>query len=404
MKRPSGVSKENAKLGTMSLVTSIGDWLTYFALMKLAYETSGSLLVASLSMSMKSFAIAFGAWILPATAARFGTKMLMIIAQFTSGIILLGLGVILREGWNVSVAAIYVFSFLLMVLKQLFDTAREVHSKSLFDADTDNRGNQAELLRAIFLAQLLGPIFAFFLLSQFPVWVAVILDSASFLITTIVGLSLVSSFRGKDFDGGLTTTFNVFSYFVEKPKLRSIVLLRSVGFWIPNSFFNMMLFVVAVNVLGKGIESTAILYTVLGLGAAYTSHSLRDGWLGIPSFRVNDTKNGKLALISQLGFAFSSLVLGFIDTTIGLLLLVLVTGLSMGVNAVATQSIRRILTTPKELPNVISFEIVLGQLTGALSILVFGLLVSKFEVSNTSMMISACVLFSLSAIQHRKFD
>ena len=400
--------RENQLLSWLSAITSVGDWLTYFAVLKIGYSISGSVALASLSMASRSLAIAVSAIAIPLVLDRWGTKRILTVSQWM-GVVSVGAFAVFLISYSghISLVGVYSLLFVSTISKQLFEAARETHSKSLTDHDAEHRIFQAHLLRGVYQAQVWGPALAFVLLRFFPDSVAIVLDALSFGVAALLCAKLTELPRVTSATGLRSLAWGrAFEAMKRKPLLRDLTLLRSIGFWIPNALLNVLLLQLVVDHFGQGLESSALFYSLLGLGAALVSGALANhrleqrgnklDWLG-------ERSDATLAITGQFLYAaLAPMLLVAAHFSVGLAIILGIGG-AMGLNTVATQSLRRRLTTSAEFPHVVSFELVLGRLTDVIVMtgLIAALVQHRISIGFAVFLVS--VGFNLSALAHLRF-
>ena len=392
---------DNKLLGQITLVTSLGDWLTYFALMKLATDVSGSVIIGTLSIAMKSAAIAVGAVLIPMFVGVFPSRVIILVAQWISALLMGAVCLSIGNKFALPVSAIYATLFVQTILKQLFDAARESHSKGLALTDADHRPMQAEILRGLFGAQFFGPLLAFVLLSKTPLWVPVLVDCLTFTLSGFLAFGIGPSHPTQSAIDPMRF-LKPLKYLSKYPRLRDILVFRSVVFWIPNGLYNILLFQVVMHHYGRPLEHSTLPYAALGLGAAAASLLLRHPmseaktWLG-------KRRDGTLACLAQIGFALSTLGFLVIPSFELALVFVLVTGLAMGVNAISTQSLRRRLSTAEQLPEVMGLELLIGRATDILVMTGMATALDRGILSYQTGVFIAVAWFIVSGLLHLRF-
>jgi hypothetical protein len=163
--------RDNKLLSRASLVTSIGDWITYFVSIFYLHKITNSALIAAYSVPMRSLGMAFGAGIGAQAIERVGTRRVMLIAQGNAAAAVsvgLTVGILLFD--RVSPSLVLFSAFLSAVGKYLFDVARETHSKGLAQAGSEHRTLQSQILGGLAGAQFIGPLLALAAVQFVPVW------------------------------------------------------------------------------------------------------------------------------------------------------------------------------------------------------------------------------------------
>jgi hypothetical protein len=338
----------------MTLVTSIGDFLTLFASIRILDELGYPVTTQAFVVVLKALSIVLGAFLLPIALNRHSTKKVLFVSQALS-FVTATIFVLAYAKGHVGLWAVYAFNVLNPSLKQLFDGARETHSKNLGE-DAEQRSFVASLLSGYYIAQVFGPILAFVLLWKGSPVIPLAIDAASFLVTALFSLrlTLTPSTSMK------ITIFRPLSYLGKRPDLRKILLLRSVGFWIPNSLFNFLLFSVVTEHYKLDAISSAFVYSAIGLGAALSALSFNRAALKTLIDKVGDSG---LAFLAHAALATCMLLFLKLNSFSFALLATVAYGVFMAINAVCTQHLRRVFTSAIELPEIIGLEIVLARST-----------------------------------------
>jgi len=360
--KPWGTADENRLLSRITFATSLGDFLSYFAVLIIIQDLTQNTALAAYSVAVKTLAIALGGALFPRVASRRGFRSTLIWSQALSGALILGLLALyeLRLSW--SAGGVLAILFVQTILRQFFDGARESRSRLLGDV-TSQRGLQAQLLQGFYSAQVLGPLLAFFLIRHFDIRWPLLLDALSFFVAAFLCRKV-----GHDQEIRLYRLLAPLGYLRKGGPLLGIFLIRSVGMWIPIGIFNFILFSVVTDHYGLDLLNSAWVYIAIGAGsyAASTWLRMRQGWF---SQRQDST-------IAVLGFFVLALTrLAFMklpDFSLALVVMAL-GGVCNGANAVVTQSLRRKICTPEQLPEVMGLELLVGRLAdwGVSTLLLF---------------------------------
>jgi hypothetical protein len=362
MQKPLGTTDENRLLSRITFATSLGDFLSYFAVLIIVQDLTQNTALAAYSVAVKTLAIALGGALFPRVASRRGFRTTLIWSQGLSGLLILAVLALyeLRLPW--SAPGVLGLLFLQTILRQFFDGARESRSRLLGDVGSQ-RGLQAQLLQGFYSAQVLGPLMAFFLIRHFDVRWPLILDACSFFIAAFLCRSV-----GHDQEVRRYRLMAPLKALSRGGPLLWIFLIRSVGMWIPIGIFNYILFAVVVDHYGLDLLNSAWVYIAIGVGSymASTWLRLRRGWL---SERQDST-------VAVFGFAILALTrLAFMNLPDFYLALGVMAlgGVCNGANAVVTQSLRRKICSPEQLPEVMGLEILVGRLAdwGVSTLLLF---------------------------------
>lgn len=391
-------SRDNFLLAKMTFVTSIGDFLTQFAIIKLVYSFYGNAFSAGFaSVGIGSAATVVCGIGIPVLSRRIHTRSLLLFSQFGSAIVVAILLCLTTLFEIKAIWPLYLILFLQDSFGELFRAARETHSHGLSIATSNKRSLQAQLLSGFYGAQFIGPVLAFLLLRSFSPRIPIALDLLSFVATGFLCFGLKI---GPELNEKLSIVRPI-NYLRERPLLRRLFLLRTVGFWIPTGICNVLIFVNIAARLKLGVEYSALCFAVLGLGGFFSSSVIqKTRW-----FNGADKRgNGSIAFVGHVGMAACTLGLVFSDTILLAGFVYLAHGVFMSLNAIATQTLRRELTSKSELPEVIALE---GVVSFTVQFLVAMGVVNILGHIDNSLgigLIFSSVVFLITAVMHLEFN
>ncbi|MGE0616311.1 MAG: hypothetical protein AB7P04_11790 [Bacteriovoracia bacterium] len=350
------MQKENRVLSFTTFITSFGDWLSYFAWVVFLYKQSGSVAIAAYSVPLRSLAVGVGGWTGPYLMRFLSLRQILVGTQLVSAAILFFFAIAMGMGHAVSPAVALGLVFFSTAMKQYFEMARETYSQGLGEVG-HQRSLQAEILQGLYSAQFLGPLFALGFLQIVPMGWIFVLDGTSFLISA----SLCASLRGdRRAETVRASSLRPLGYLRRYPGLLQIFLIRSMGYWIPISLFNYLLFSVVTDHYGLPVEHSAIIYALTGLGSLVAAVNLRAGRSRAARWAAT-LSDAKLAFLALAVLAVTRFLLIELPHFAWALLVLFISGLCNGVNAVTTQSLRRKLATPEQFPEVVGLELLVGK-------------------------------------------
>ena len=354
---------EMRMLSGITFVTTFGDFLTYFSVVTLIYQIHQNAIAAAFGGVGIGSAAAVVAGVLVPLLFRFrSTKSLILISQILSALMVVTLLVLLHYARNVAWPFLLVL-FLQTFFSKLFESARESHSHGLSDENTDHLSVQALLLGGLYRAQFLGPITAFLLIKVFPIEFPVFFDLATFCVAIAIASRLKARIQ---FDTKVSA-FSSFLHLQSNLALRKLFVLRTFGFWIPASLFNIVIYENVVARFGVGVEYSGVVYALLGFGALIGT-LLSTQIVSATGYSVPENI---LAGLSQLGFAATAGLMFFAERILWGSVCYLLYGIFMGLNAVSTQAMRRHLCGKSQMPELIGMEsIVSFGVQFALSVIV----------------------------------
>jgi hypothetical protein len=309
----SSAMRDARLLGKITSITTFGDFLTYFAVVKLIYEIHGNAFSAAFGgIGVGSAAAVFSGLSVPYLKRYLNTKTLIVLTQVVSAISIAFLYFFVSENMFSSTIPFIIILFLQTFCSKAYEASRDTHTHSLNENSSDHKNVQAILLSGMYGAQFLGPIGAFVLLKNFSYELPVALDLFTFIISIFLSFRLSRGAR-------LSATIHVFgsiSHIKRSPALAKLFLLRTVGFWVPASFFNVMIYEAAVERFQVGVEFAGVIYAVIGLGSLLGALEIRKdrsflfGALGAQPLN-------RIAAVAQVGFAVSILCMFFLPTLCG---------------------------------------------------------------------------------------
>jgi hypothetical protein len=344
---------ENRLMSRMTLITSFGDFVSIFATMKVIEELGFPPTTQAFIIVVNALALGVGGWALPMGIRRWDTRLVLVWAQFLSFAVSTFFAIGYFQNW-LNLPLIYSMIFLLAILKQLFDGARETQSKGVA-ASTEQRSFVASLLGGHYLAQVCAPLIAFVLLRYFSPGVPLILDAVTFAVTSLMALRIHPIAK-------VQTKINVFrplTYMWKLPLLRDLFFLRAVIMWISNGLFNYVMIAFIADHYHLDTVSSVFTYVTIGLGAFTASFLINRPQGKKFAERWGDpfcSATGQITMAAVV-FTFGYLKLFWVGAA-----LFVIHGFAMGTVAITSQHLRRTYTTSEQLPEIIGLEIMVGRL------------------------------------------
>ena len=251
------------------------------------------------------------------------------------------------------------------------------------------------------MAQTLGPIFAIGLIFIAGPKFALAIDALSFLVCAVLSSKVCTNITYEN----KISLKNAMHYVLQSPSIRKIFVLRTIGYWPAMSIFNLVLFDFATkgfpDFFGKenSILGSAIFYSLCGFGGFLGNYFIHKNIL-----QVGNYSNGKLAMFGMLFIAF--VFLGFqlpINPTF-LCVVYFLQAVGNGSVALATQTIRRNVTTQTEFAEILSLEIIFGRAVDWTGATLASLLLIGGYMTPTQLMLIASGWYLLAAPFHKKFE
>ena len=387
---------DNRILARITLITSLGDFLSLFAMIKLLMDSGLSVFVAGYAVVIKTAAVGISGVILPRVVSKYNTRTLIRASQWLS---FFSVVTVVGAYWahHLNVTLVFSALFIQTLLKQIFDSTREYHSKVVGENQCPVTF-QSQLLSSFYSAQVIGPLVSMALILAFRIEIPLLLDAGSFLIAGAMASRLRTTVQP-------LVSLNVLrplSYLIKYPQLLRLTLLRSIGFWFSISLFNYLLFSVVTQKFHLEVERSAWFYSVLGLGATLSISCIRNPLTGILT-RVGKLNEGYLAFVGQLAFGLA--LLGFIafNSFLSVIVVLFFAGLGMGINAVGTQALRRKLTTPEQFPEIVALETLIARSTDVAIATAAGFTIASGAMTSNTWIVLAALNFFVCGGAHLSF-
>jgi MFS family permease len=392
---------ENKLLSWVTFITSLGDFISLFAVLKIIHDLSGSVVVAAYAVPVQSLSILIGGLTTPRVMSAFSHRAIMIWTQLIAGAMAAILALYWQANSNCSTVLILTLLGLITVSKQYFTSAREAYSKGL-GTPSRQRSLQAEIMSRFYSAQLVGPILSFFLIRFLPIAVPLWIDAASFFAAGLACMKLEISERSPS----KLSISAPMRYIWKDRKLAHIFLVRAVGLWIPIGTFNYFLFSVVTDHYHLTIIHSAWIYSLIGLGSVLGSALLMspDFW---PTARiskiVSKTQDLRIAMLATILIGFTRIAFLKIPSIHVATFFITLGGVCNGINAITTQSVRRKVATTAQFPEVVGLELVVAKITDwGVSTLCFILLTKGWMTYEHGIWISAIGFWVLAFFMERK--
>lgn len=384
--------KQNSILSLITFITSIGDFISFFAVLKIVAENSGNILIASAVIPAKSLAMIVAGLLIPTLNGKFTTRQIFIATQSFSFISISLLLYAIQIGLTFSWLFIGII-FFQSVFKQVFDSARECASKRLGNSLT-HRTLQAQLLQGLYGAQFIGPILSYLLIHYFDVKIPIFIDACSFAIATFMSLWLPN-------DKMQSTALSIrrpIKYLLTNASLRNVFLLRTLGYWVPVGIFNYLIFSVVESHYNLRIVNSAWVYTAIGFGSLIASTALKkESWSILNLRKVDDQyiAFGALLLLGLTRIGFLNL-----PSFSSAMIILVIGGICNGLNATATQSLRRKFTTNGQFPEIIGLELIVGRIVDLGTATGCGILIARLAITYNQAILFSVVFLAVIAVFH----
>lgn len=385
-------NKDNYILSLMTLITSFGDFLTFFAILSIINMKGFSAEFAGISVIIRAIGVAIGAITTPLLLKKNITKKVLLFSQFSALIISILLCVVVIFDFT-PLILLYGITAAQSLLKQIFDITREKHSHSIGSNDS-HMSLQSQIATNFYFAQVLGPITAYFLIKSFPIKLPLILDAASFLLTAKLCLNLSDGEKSKS-----SHLFSSVSVILKNTPLKRLFLLRSIGFWIGCSVFNFILFSIVSEKFKLDLISSAWIYSSLGLGAALAGFTVRNFKSGeLTSF--GNLNKIHLIILGHTIYAISVLIFPSVSQFYIAVLFFIFGGFGMGLNAISSQALRRDLTPKENFASVVGLESIVARMVDiSVGLVVAGVSLNGMHWTN-GLIYFACSVTLMNGLLH----
>ncbi len=346
----------NRLLSRINFITSLGDFISLFAILQLIYVLSKSVILAAYIIPIKSAAILLYGLIFPFLVSRISLKRILTHSQTLSGF---SMGLIALY-WTISNSPspyiILLLAFFQTFFRQCFSGAKDTYSKSM-GAYNEHRSFQAQLLFGQYGAQFLGPVLSFILIYYLPLSIPLWIDTCTFFVAAL--LCIKFPFVSPKYRHSI---LNPIKYIFKTTGLREIFILRSIGMWIPISIWNYVAFTIITKHYGLELIHSVWIYCIVGAGSFLASYLLNEsGKQNILKTTMTKYHDSYLAAFGFLLIGIIRMFFIFPPDIFLAILLTFVGGFCNGLNAITSLSLRRKLTTDQEFPEVIGFEMIVGK-------------------------------------------
>ena len=284
--------------------------------------------------------------------ARLTTKQMLFYSQLISALISLII-LVLYVSSNLGLTG---FSLLILansVFSNIFSLSREIHSKHISTL-ANNIQVQSTTLAGFYKAQFLGPVISMFLITILPLWIPLLFDILSFFLSAFI----VSRANLTSFNCGRSNPLRPLLYLHKNKSILTIFTLRSLGFWIGGGIFNFIVFSIITERYAIDPINSAWVYSAVGFGATISTFYLRS--------KISFSKihlESFISFIGHAGIALSSIGFYYLHNYFTALLLMVIYGVFMSLNAIGSQAIRRRLIPIENFSEVVWLESFVSKFT-----------------------------------------
>lgn len=344
----------NRFLARINLTTSIGNYLSFFAIIKAIYIQTNSALAAGYLMGIQSLGWAFGSLIFPYIGSTYNIKKVLIFTQTFSLPALLSI-LLLLENSSKPLYFVYLLFFFISFSDKVYSLSSEMYSKNLSDKTKTHKQSQAEILFAFYGSQVLGPLLALILLLFFPYYVPLLIDATTFFISIILVFKL-PSFKFKIKVESFKNKFiKPYKTIKSEKNLLNLLLARSIIFFIPCGIMNIYLFQAVSVDLNLNIEFSTMPYVLLATGGAIGMFSINK------SKFLNNIQNSIVCAYSNIFLGLAFLPFIFYHNLTSALITFALYGFFMGSNALCSQTLRRQIVPKEIFPGFLGIEFIFAM-------------------------------------------
>lgn len=260
------------RLLSASLISGVGDWFNSVTLLSLLLHLTGSGLAVGIALAARTLPYLVMGPIAGSLADRMNRKTILLISDFVRAMAALSF-LFVQSAHDVWVA--YAGTLVLIVFSALFSPARTAVIPQLVEANHVLQANSLE--QATFgLVMALGSMLGGVVTATFGTDVAFIINSASFLISGLIILSipipnhhLSRSSRTRTVPGSASLPFRTTHSFwgvFRQSRLVQVMALQALLWSIGGGVINVLLSVYGYQVFHGGNTGVGVLYGALGLG------------------------------------------------------------------------------------------------------------------------------------------
>jgi hypothetical protein len=337
----------------MSAITTVGDYISLIAIMVVIEKSGFGTLNAAYGSVIKHIGI-FSAAILGNYIFKyFKSKTILIGTQLISALFSL-LVIIDVKNNSTSLSKLYFCIFSITILQQVFSNTRDYLSKDLTEQSKHSHfSSQSSILSGLFGAQTIGPLLAFVLIKNLPLYIPLGVDLMTFLIAAIMGFLISHSEIISSNENYLST----FKYIFGNRERSTIYLLRSVGFWFGIGLVNFLIFLIISNRFNLSVIDISFVFIIQGAGAFA-------GNLGLRKFRDRFAlENWKICFFGHVLLGLGCILFFMSSSFIVALGPLFFSAIGSGINMVASQTIRREIVDQNYFSHFIAAELILGRLS-----------------------------------------
>ncbi|HCM41632.1 MAG: hypothetical protein A2Z97_04475 [Bdellovibrionales bacterium GWB1_52_6] len=378
--------ESNKRLSRINFVTSIEDFLTLLASLKLLHMLTGSALVAGYVIPIRSLGLAIGSMIFPRLISNRGIQKVLAYSELISGIFSV---IVIASIFLGAPAWWFLLLFGLQAIsKQQFTLGRDTYSKLLGTAES-HRSLTAQIVGGLYGAAFIGSILGYGVL-QFahPGWLFGV-DALTFLISS----SLCFRMDPKVLSTMRLSILKPLKYLKGNMPLLSIFLIRGVAVWIPIGVFNYLLYTLTEERFHIDISANGWTYVATAAGSVLSSMILG------PRLRMfAKHHDAMLAAGGSLLIGLTRFGLLQVPSFAALIAVIFVAGIFNGSNMIASQTLLRRIASESEFPEVSALEQILGKLSDFLAATGSAFLVGGGYMTYSTGIVVSAVSFGLVAV------
>ncbi len=340
-------------LNKMVTITSVGDYLSLFAVMTLIIKAGYGADNAALGWVIKYLGIGLGAFITPFIVQRFKAKTVFVLTQLLSAIFC-GIIVFNANSEGIHLWGLYSCLLFINAIKTVFDTAKDSFSKIVAEEENiSHLKTQSKLVGAFFNAQMIGAVSSGLMLYLFPIWVSLLLDLLSFIITAIIATTLSKNPRLSL----VKARSEFFYYLISASTVLDIFFLRALGFWIGVGIFNYYNSYFLMSKFGLPSASNSLLVFIQGAGGAF-------GSLISNPLKVRGYDEKRISFIGHFILATGVIAFIFSPNAYIAFFSIFIASLGVGGNMSASQALRAKVVSTRFFAEFVVFEMIVGRVTG----------------------------------------
>lgn len=343
--------KDHELLNKLSSITAFGDSITLLTMMVIIERSGFGILNAAYGTVIKGVGIFAGAILSVFVINKFRSGTIFLSTQLISA--LFSLVVILNvSSKNISLTLLYTSIFVITALQQVFNNTREAYSKKISEEDNHPHfQSQSSFFKGMFGAQTVGPMIAFILIKATGIIFPLSVDLITFIVAAAISFYLKRNIHlhsPENFKSSI-------EYILRDSSRQTILVLRSIGFWIGIGLINYLQFPLIESNYHLSVIDMAWVFSIQGLGGYIGNEAIKK------IRKERDTKEWVICLVGHFLLVLGGFLFLILNDFKFALFAMLFSSIGAGINMVASQSLRKQIISQKFFAQFVSIELILGR-------------------------------------------